>query len=180
MFLYDCIGFALNNISNITNKVLDILYNCNYYINKSQVIRCLDKEYMYDNYCDISIETCNCIQNSIIYENSIYDVNYYFAIFYISFIFVIMYVYCKSSRLIINNNNINNNNINNSNGNSNDNNNTILLLEEDDNETMVNNNYYVINKSDTLPKYNEIENEANATKITIVEISPPLYNEIEK
>lgn len=173
MFLYDCIGFALTNISNITNKFLEILYNCNYSINKSQVIRCLDKEYMYDNYCDISIETCNCIQNSIIYENPIYNVNYYFLIFYMSTIFVIIYVCCKSPRLTINN--------------SNSSTNTILLLEDDDsstnildNELMLNNNYYVIDKSDTLPKYNEIESESHTKEITIVEISPPVYNEIEK
>jgi len=180
MFLYDCIGFALNNISNITNKFLDILYNCNYYANKSQIIRCLDKEYMYNNYCDISIETCNCIQNSIIYENTIYNVNYYFLIFYMSTIFVIIYLCCKSPRLTINNiNNINDSDINNSN--------TISLLDDDDsstnildNEAMIHNNYYVIDKSDTLPKYNEIESEANKKEITIVEISPPVYNEIEK
>jgi hypothetical protein len=87
-----------------------------------------------------------------------------------STIFVIIYLCCKSPRLTINN--INNSDINNSN--------TISLLEEDDNEEMVNNNYYVINKSDTLPKYNEIESEAHTKEITIVEISPPLYNEIEK
>ena len=177
MFLYDCIGFALTNISNITNKILEIVYNCNYTIDKSQVIRCLDKEYMYDNYCDISIETCNCIQNNLIYDNSLYNVNYYFLIFYISSIFLIIYVCCKSPRLTINN--INNSNTNNS---------TISLLEEDDsstnildNESMLNNNYYVIDKSDKLPKYNEIENEVHTKEITIVEISqPPVYNDIEK
>ena len=68
MFLYNCVGF----INNISYKFLEILYNCNYVINNSEIIRCLDKEYMYDKYCSITETTCNCIQNSIIYNNSIY------------------------------------------------------------------------------------------------------------
>ena len=174
MFLYNCISFAINNISNITNKFLDILYNCNYFINKSQVIKCLDEKYMYDNYCDISIETCNCIENGIynnsIYNDTIYNIKYLYLIFYLSSVFVIIYFCCNKPKII---------------STSTSNSNSISLLDEDDNtsnilynDPMLNNNYYVIDKNDTLPKYNEIENEIYAPKITIIEIYPPNYNEI--
>lgn len=194
MFLYDCIGLSISNISNITNKIIELFYNCNYFINKSQIVKCLDKEYMYNKYCNISIKTCNCIQNSIDYINSnnylVYDINYYFFIFYVSMFLVVIYFCCKKPTLSTNN--MTNNMTSNSN---------IILLDEDDttsnlldNETIVNNNYYVIDKYDTLPKYNEIDNVTNPShtthshrptshtkppQITIIEISPPKYNEIE-
>ena len=143
MFLYDCI----TNITNITNKFLEILYNYNYdydydydyAIDKSQVIRCLDKEYMYDNYCDISIETCTSIQNNIIYDpniaiynNSIYNVKYLYISFYISSLFIIIYFCCiKTKQKVIN---ITSNNIS--------------LLDEE--APILNNNYYLIDKNDTV------------------------------
>ena len=191
MFLYDCISVSISNISNITNKIIELLYNCNYFINKSQIVKCLDKEYMYNKYCNITIQTCNCIKNSINYIDSnnylVYDINYYFFIFYVSIVLVVIYFCCKKATLPIHNMS--------SNSNSN-----IILLDEDDttsilldNESIVNNNYYVIDKYDTLPKYNEIDNEIdnetnvpnkntshrNPPQITIIEISPPKYNEIE-
>ena len=49
-------------------KPTNLLYKCNYFINYSQLMRCLDKEYMYEKYCNITIETCNCIQNNILYN----------------------------------------------------------------------------------------------------------------
>lgn len=184
MFLYDCISVSISNISNITNKIIELLYNCNYFINKSQIVKCLDKEYMYNKYCNISIQTCNCIQNSINYIDNnnylVYDVNYYFFIFYISIVLVVIYFCCKKPTLPTNSNS------NNMTSNSN-----IILLDEDDttsilldNESIIDNNYYVIDKYDTLPKYNEIDNVTNTShrktpQITIIEISPPMYNEIE-
>ena len=180
MFLYDCIGLT---ISNITNKFINLLYKCNYFINYSQLMRCLDKEYMYEKYCNISIETCNCIQNNILYNNSIYNVNYNILFIYVLISLVIAICCCKTKKFII---------INNSNSN-------ISLQEEDDStsnmldsESIDNNYYYVINKNDTLPKYNEIDSEidreidseidninSDSTQITIVENCPPKYNEID-
>ena len=174
MFLYDCIGLT---ISNITNKFINLLYKCNYFINYSQLMRCLDKEYMYEKYCNITIETCNCIQNNILYNNSIYNVNYNILFIYILISLIIAICCCKTKKFII---------INNSDSDSN-----ISLLEEDDttsntldSESIDNNNYYVINKNYTLPKYNEIDSEidninSDTTQITIVDNRPPKYNEID-
>jgi hypothetical protein len=164
MFLYDCIGVT---ISNVTNKIIEILYKCNYFINNSQIIKCLDKEYIYEKYCNITIETCNCIQNTILYNNSIYTINYNLMFVYVFIALILILCCCKKKRFII---------INNSNSN-------ISLLEENDttsnilNTDTIDNNYYVINKNDTLPKYNEID--SNTTQITIVENSPPKYNEMD-
>ena len=167
MFLYDCIGVS---ISNITNKLIELLYKCTYFVNNSQIIRCLDKEYMYDKYCNITIETCNCIQNSILYKNSIYTINYN-LLFVLLIVLIIILCCCKKKRFII---------INNSN---------ISLLDEDDTTSNIVdiesldidiNNNYVIDKNDTLPKYNDIDKEEiNSNQITIVELPPPKYNECE-
>jgi hypothetical protein len=173
MFLYNCIGLT---ISNITNKFINLLYKCNYFINYSQLMRCLDKEYMYEKYCNITIETCNCIQNNILYNNSIYNVNYNLLFIYILISLTIAICCCKKKFIIINNSNSNSN---------------ISLQEEDDStsnildsETIDNNNYYVIDKNNTLPKYNEIDSEidninSDTTQITIVDNRPPKYNEID-
>ena len=85
---------------------------------------------------------------------------------------------CKKKRFII----INSSNIS-------------LLGENDTTSNIIDiesidiNNNYVINKNDTLPKYNDIDNEihneihneidnlnSNTTQITIVELPPPKYN----
>ena len=172
MFLYDCIGFTINKIS---TKLIDLLYKCNYFINNTQIIRCLDKEYMYEKYCNISLETCDCIQNTILYNNSIYTINYNLMFVYVFIALILILCCCKKKRFII---------INNSNSN-------ISLLEENDttsnildNESIDNNNYYVINKNNTLPKYNDIDSEidnvnSDSTNITSVENCPPKYNEID-
>ena len=186
MFLYDCIGFTINKIS---TKLIDLLYKCNYFINNSQIIRCLDKEYMYEKYCNISLETCDCIQNTILYNNSIYTINYNLMFVYVFIALILILCCCKKKRFII----INNSNSNISLLEENDSTSNILDTETIDNETIDNNHYvnnnYVINKNDTLPKYNEIDNEIdnleittsqiNTSEITRVEIPPPIYNEID-
>lgn len=172
MFLYDCIGVV---ISNLSNNLIDLLYKCNYYINNTQIIRCLDKEYMYDKYCNISLETCDCIQNSILYNNSIYNKNY--NVFFVCLLFSMTFMLCccKKKRFII----INSSNI--SLLDDNDTPQNIIDIESID----IDNNNYVIDKNDTLPKYNIIDNEIdnvnnNTTQLTIVEILPPKYNEINE
>jgi hypothetical protein len=168
MFLYDCIG---NIFSSVNNTILSIINKCTYFVNNSQIIRCLNKEYMYDKYCNITIETCNCIQNSILYKNSIYTINYN-LVFVLLIVVTIILFCCKKKRFII---------INNSN---------ISLLDEDDTTSNIVdseslnidiNNNYVIDKNDTLPKYNDIdkEEERNSNQITIVELPPPKYIECE-
>jgi len=132
---------------------------------------------MYEKYCNISLETCNCIQNTILYNNSIYNINYNLLFVYVFIGLILILCCCKKKRFII---------INNSNSNSNSN---ISLLDEDDTTSnildteSIDNNYYVIHKNDSLPKYNEIDNQLNninsdTTQITIIEKCPPKYNEI--
>ena len=176
MFLYDCIGLT---ISNITNKLINLLYKCNYFINNSQIIRCLNKEYMYEKYCNISLETCDCIQNTILYNNSIYTINYNLMFVYVFIALIIILCCCKKKRFII----INNSNSNISLLEENDTTTNILDTDTIDNET-IDNNYYVINKNDTLPKYNEIDSEidnvnSDTTQIISVENCPPKYNDID-
>ena len=182
MFLYDCIGFTINKIS---TKLIDLLYKCNYFINNSQIIRCLDKEYMYEKYCNISLETCDCIQNTILYNNSIYIINYNLMFVYILIALILILCCCKKKRFII----INNSNSNISLLEENDSTSNILDTESIDNETIDNNNNYVnnnyvITKNDTLPKYNDIDSQidnvnSDTTQINRVEIPPPIYNEID-
>jgi hypothetical protein len=167
MYLTNCIG---NIFSSVNNTILSLISKCTYFVNNTIITKCLlDKEYMYDKYCNITIETCNCIQNSILYKNSIYNINYN-LVFVLVIILTIILCCCKKKRFII---------INNSN---------ISLLDEDDTtsnrvdiESIDINNYYVIEKNDTLPKYNDIdkEEERNSNQITIVELPPPKYIDIE-
>jgi hypothetical protein len=156
MFLYKCIGFTY-----ITDTILSLINKCNIFINKSQILQCLNKEYMYSKYCNITNDMCECIQNNIIYNNSFYSMNYYLIIIYISVILLsICCCFTKATKLSLLNGHY-----------------VIQNLENNDENTK----YYIIDKTDNLPKYNEIEseneNKIDNTQITIVEISPPKYNE---
>ena len=146
MFLYECIVFAIGNLSNISNKIISILDNCNNFINKSHVIRCLDTNNFYDKNCNISNNNCECIQNNIIMIDSIFNIKIYLIFLYVSIIMII-YICCKKPKLI--------------------NLNTIDTIEPITSITSITpitpiyTNYYIINDNNidnTLPKYNEIDN----------------------
>ena len=72
MFLYNCIGFTY-----ITDNILSLINKCNIFINNSQILKCLDKQYIYSKYCNITNDVCNCIENKIIHDYSILDIKYY-------------------------------------------------------------------------------------------------------
>ena len=166
MFLYKCIGFTY-----ITDNILSLINKCNLFINNSQILKCLDKQYIYSKYCNITKDMCNCIENKIIHDYSISDIKYY-LITYIILLLIGLYCYYSQYKKISVINGIY----------------IIQNLENDDENTINNNNNnYIIDKTDNLPKYNEIDNEIdnetnildiNNTKITIVELKPPKYDEI--
>ena len=150
MYLTDCIGIIS---SSVNNKLLYLINKCNYFVNNTRISKCLlDKEYMYNRYCNITKKVCYCIQNNIFYNNTIDNLRSYFIIFVMSLVIICFYCTCK---YIYRN---------------------IHILDN----TNQNTNYYVIEKNDTLPKYNDIDKkEKNSNQITIVELPPPKYIEID-
>ena len=144
MFLYKCIGFTY-----ITDNIVSFINKCSYFENKSQILKCLNKKYMYEKICNITNYNCECIENNIIYNNSIYDFKYYVLIIYLSLITISMCC-CYKKYIKI----------------------RYLEIENDEYSTTD----YIINENDTLPKYNEIE-KINMN-INIKEKNPPKYDEI--
>jgi hypothetical protein len=160
MFLYKCLGFTY-----ITDNILSLIDKCNLFINKSQILKCLDKQYIYSKYCNITNDMCECIQNKIIYDYSISNVKYYLIITYIALLIIsICCCYTKRNKLsffkgryvIYNLENTVENNDDNTDVNTNN-----------INQINQNSNNYIIYKTDSLPKYNEIDNQNEVQKINM-------------
>jgi hypothetical protein len=175
MFLYKCIGFTY-----ITDTILSLISKCNLFINKSQILQCLNKEYMYSKYCNITNDMCECIQNKIIYDYSLSDMKYYLIIIYIALVIIsVCCCYTKMQNLRFSNGRYIMYNLENNDENTNqDTNENTNQINQNANNT---HNYnYIINKTDSLPKYNEIDDQSDIQRINmnIKEIKPPKYDEI--
>jgi hypothetical protein len=154
MYLTNCIG---NIFSSVNNTILSLISKCTYFVNNTIITKCLlDKEYLYHRYCNITKKACYCIQKNIVYNDTIDNLRYYFLILLISLVLIFFYCTCKK---IYRNRH---------------------MLDNTNHNTNQNTNYYVIEKNDTLPKYNDIDKEEkNSNQITIVELPPPKYIDID-
>ena len=149
MFLFECISLTSTIIN---NKIICLFNKCSYYVNNSTLLKCFDKKYMYQKYCNISKQTCDCIQNNILYNNAVVNIKYYIIIMFISMLMIFFYCVCKRIYGKI--------------------------------DVIEHTNYYVIDKNDTLPKYNEIDIDTDTNiqekdKYSVIEIPPPKYYDID-
>jgi hypothetical protein len=133
----------------INNQIISLINKCSKFINNATITKCFDKNYMYHKCCEITNQACYCIQNNIFYINTVDNFKYYLIIFFMAIVIIFFYCACK---IICKNNQI----LNNTN----------------------------ITYNNSLPHYNEIDNDIETEdiknkQITIVELPPPKYNEID-